>query len=289
MKVCGVWACVLVGLQASVASAAFADSLRLPDAQQEKILRFVPAEQGATFVPAPLEKQDIIISSPEITVQPKSEVDTKPEEELVEQPRPHDTPPVVIDDAASADPPHIPSNINVPTVENKNAEIKERIVEVPKMPSVPAETLRPVLTIEDILADPMKNGNPKSSKSDSQSLPQDTQKMDFLEGKWRCETDLINLENDSPIVFEFTFDKNGNGDARLKEKTGRIFSGSANAVLKNGILDIKVEKLATPNSSATYNGSNIQCRQKGATAICSGKNTGKPSVAWHNASFHRVK
>lgn len=290
MKVCGFLGSLFVGMQVCIVPSAFADSLRLPDAQQEEVSKSVPGKQGTTvIIPNAIEKNGVIITSPGITVQPGPGEDKAPDAELLESPLQQGTSPAVVDDILPTPSSRNRSTKDKPSSETKNAEPKEQIVNVKDVPVAPSETRRSTLTIEDILADPMKNKNLKPSKNDSLSLPKDTQKMDFLEGKWRCETDLINLENNSPVVIEFTFGKNGRGNARLKEKTGRVFSGSANAVLENGTLDIKVDKLVTPNSSAIYNGSNIQCKQKGAMAICSGKNTGKPAVSWDNASFHRVK
>lgn len=149
-------------------------------------------------------------------------------------------------------------------------------------------TRRPGITIEDILADPMKNKQ-DAERRDSLNLPKDTAKLDFLEGKWRCETDLINMETQEPIVMDFVFDREGKGTVRLREKTGRVFSGSAKATLKNNTLAIDVSKLKTAKSNTSYNGSRIQCQQKGQTAVCKGKNLGSPALEWNNATFHRLK
>lgn len=273
-----------------MAPCAFADSLRLPDVQQENLPKTIPAEQGRTvLVPEIVDKKKVIITSPETTVlQEPNEAKTS-DLEVLEHTNINNATSSPADDAHSRDHPSVPVNQEMLPVDNEKIVPEERIVNVKKPLDVPASKQQRALTIEDILADPMKNNDQDVRKKDSLSLSDNEQKMEFLEGKWRCETDLINLENNSPVIIDFTFDKNGKGTARLMENSGRVFSGSAKAGLKNGILDIKVAKLFTPGSSATYNGSNIQCKQKGATVVCSGKNTGNPSVSWHDASFRRVK
>lgn len=290
LVMCALWACILGVMLFCNATDTYADSLRLPDAQREEVSKPVIDERGGTVVaPDIVEKKDVIVISPDSILIPTPEGGKKADSEILENPNIEDNNHTVPDINVMQDSAPMPSTDELPLPNDKRNVPGETIINIKEDPIVPSTTQRPAMTIEDILADPMKNKDNASPKADSLSLPKDTRKLDFLEGKWRCETDLINLENNTPVIIDFTFDKNGKGNAKLKEKTGRVFSGSANAVLKNGVLDIKVARLVTPDSSASYNGSEIQCKQKGLSALCSGKNTGTPPVIWNNATFHRVK
>lgn len=269
---------------------AFADSLRLPDAPSSNKANANSTEsQTPVVAPDVVEKNRVILSPSEIIVHHKPGEENITNTETVENPSSQQATPPVVDDRSPTDSPVILSPIDLPKADDKEKATEEIIVNIQEDSVAQPVRGRPALTIEDILADPMKNNEKASAKNDSLNLPKDAQKMDFLEGKWRCETDLINLENNTPVAIDFTFDKNGKGFSQLKEKSGRIFTGSANATLKNGVLNISVGELVTPKGAAKYNGSVIQCRQKGSVAICSGKNTGNPPVAWNNATFKRIK
>lgn len=257
---CACVCCLCLGIHGRVANA---DSLRLPETPQDGVVVVKPVP-GDTIVVVPQE--DVMATEkqvPEPEHESKADDPVKTEERLPLQ-----------------------ENKEAPGIVIPVAPTKAVPLEVPieKKPEIQTRGR----SIEDILADPLKNKR-DAEKDVVLSIPDNADNVDFLEGKWRCETDLINLETNSPIVMEFVFDKSGKGHTRIREKDGRVFAGSATASLAGNTLNVKVGKLVTPKGGASYNGSNINCKQKGAVAVCSGKNTGTPAISWQNATFHRVK
>ena len=298
---------VACGVQPFGAALVWADSLRLLETKPETMTQQGAHESGKILeapavqveIPVVVEptQQEIIASPANDDVRPDNAdiitqmpVMVAPESETKDAVTPRESEKVVLPENES-----LPSELNVNDERKKLSQDNEKtplggrqqmqeIVPVIVQPQIQ----HPARTIEDILADPMKN-KMDAEKCDSLNLPSDASPMEFLEGKWRCETDLINMETNDPIVMDFVFDKKGKGLVSLKEKSGRIFSGSAKASLQNNILVMDVSRLKTTNSQATYNGSHVQCQQKGKAAVCKGKNVGKPPLEWDNATFYRVK
>lgn len=146
----------------------------------------------------------------------------------------------------------------------------------------------------DILADMADQLNAKNKRSQSSSsasmltLSQtEDGSMAFLEGRWLCNTGLARTTDNQPVKVEFAFDKNGKGEALVRERSGKVYKGSAEATFKNGTLRINTSRYYGPTQAdGTYSSSTIRCQNEGGYALCSGRNGG---VSWSNARFTRIK
>ncbi len=141
-------------------------------------------------------------------------------------------------------------------------------------------------TIEDVMSDLPQHADDVQQNQTALQLPEsknDTN-MSFLQGKWRCNTGLARVADNQPIVLEFNFNKNGQGQASVQEKSGQVYTASANATYRNGVLRINTSDYRSKNARGGYYKSFIQCRNEGSVAICSGENGG---IHWSNATFLR--
>ena len=129
-------------------------------------------------------------------------------------------------------------------------------------------------------------GNPTPKSEKTLILPKGNTSMDFLEGKWRCNTGLANAATNEPVVVEFTFNNNGKGSALVRERNGQLFHASANASMRGGKLRINTSMFRSRNSGRSYEKSFIECEDKGNRAICSGVNG---NIHWSGATFSRLK
>ena len=123
-------------------------------------------------------------------------------------------------------------------------------------------------------------------KTASLSLPVSGNSLDFLEGRWRCNTGLANATTNEPVVVEFTFNNHGKGSALVRERNGHVFQASANAVFKGGKLRINTSDYRSRTIGRRYEKSFIECVDKGRQAICSGVNG---NIHWAGATFTRLK
>ncbi len=145
-------------------------------------------------------------------------------------------------------------------------------------------------SIEDLLAgmsdDAAKRQNNAPKPGNSLVLPEDDSSMDFLQGKWRCNTGLVRTSDNQPIVMEFSFDGNGRGTSSIVEQSGRRYTASARAKYKKGRLTLNTSEFYSRKSPGRYPRHFLECRQSGAHALCSGENAG---IRWHGATFTRIK
>lgn len=110
--------------------------------------------------------------------------------------------------------------------------------------------------------------------------------MEFLQGRWRCNTGLARAADGEPVVVEFSFNKDGEGSAAIRERSGAVYTASAKATLRNGTLRINTSNFTSRNSRGLYHKSFIECRNQGPAAICTGENGG---TIWRDATFTRLK
>lgn len=110
--------------------------------------------------------------------------------------------------------------------------------------------------------------------------------MDFLAGKWRCNTGLVRSNDNEPVVVEFSFNNQGQGTASVREKSGVVYNASASANLRNGVLRINTSDFRSPNNRGGYHKTFVECRDEGNAAICNGENGG---IKWSGATFTRLR
>lgn len=128
--------------------------------------------------------------------------------------------------------------------------------------------------------------NSHAANSSRMVLPKSSSDTKFLQGSWRCNTGLVRTSDNRPVVVEFSFDKNGQGSAIIREHSGTIYKAGAKASMQKGILRINTSMFESHTSNGRYNKCFIECRDNGSRAICSGENGG---VRWDNATFTRIK
>lgn len=115
---------------------------------------------------------------------------------------------------------------------------------------------------------------------------QDDKSMEFLQGQWRCNTGLARAIDNQPVVVEFSFSKDGQGSAAIRERSGAVYTASAKATLRNGTLRINTSDFASRRARGGYMKCFIECRNQGSAAICTGENGG---TVWRDATFTRLK
>lgn len=129
-------------------------------------------------------------------------------------------------------------------------------------------------------------GKSHAANSSRMVLPKSGGDTKFLQGSWRCNTGLVRTSDNKPVVVEFSFDKNGQGSAIIREHSGTVYKAGAKASMQKGILRINTSMFQSHTSRSHYNKCFIECRDNGSQAICSGENGG---VRWDNATFTRIK
>ena len=130
---------------------------------------------------------------------------------------------------------------------------------------------------------------PKESKEQlALVLPKESNSMDFLKGRWRCNTGLVRTSDRQPVVVDFSFDGNGNGNSAIREMSGKTYQASARATYKNGRLRINTSDFYSSEARDKYMGQYLECRQSGARALCSGRSR-DGSTQWQNATFTRIR
>lgn len=126
----------------------------------------------------------------------------------------------------------------------------------------------------------------KEEEGASIQIPEEASNMNFLAGKWRCNTGLARASDNSPVVLEFTFNEDGKGRAVIREQSGKLYTASATGSLRNRILRINTSQFKSRESPQEYHKAFIECMDQGSRAICSGENGG---IKWSNATFTRIQ
>jgi hypothetical protein len=106
------------------------------------------------------------------------------------------------------------------------------------------------------------------------SIPEDAKRsgdMSFLEGCWTTITGLVNVRTREPIVYEYCFDKNGQGTASVTERSGRRCVAPTTArVDETGKLIIEDQSVLRCPQGDHYVSTRVQCESSsGGTAQCS--------------------
>ena len=230
---------------------------------------------------------------PDVIIEPDKPVVVTPEKPKEENPvKPvQDKPDVVIEPEKPA--------VVVPEKPKEETPVEPRQTETPKPAQPPlvevqlpmANATVPVTTpsIEDLLAGmAQEKPTPEVPVGREMSIPEKAKDLDFLKGKWRCNTGLFNTRTQEPVIVEFSFDKNGNGTVSTIEKSsGTAYSGKARGKLKNGGLAIACSEQRSRKKRDKYSSMQISCVQEGGHAICRGVNA--DGTRWDNATFVRIQ
>ena len=103
-------------------------------------------------------------------------------------------------------------------------------------------------------------------------IPKDVHDTSFLTGRWLCATGLFNSKTQEPVQVEFVFDAQGQGKGNIYEKN-EVCSGSAQAVLKDGVLKIEHDALLCAKSRSSYSPNAIVCTNVQGKTECRGRST----------------
>ncbi|MBQ7618405.1 MAG: hypothetical protein IJS50_05975, partial [Desulfovibrio sp.] len=158
---------------------------------------------------------------------------------------------------------------------------------------VPPKEAKPETNTEDLLAqlsETSPEAKPKDPPKESANLvlPKDDSSMNFLKGKWRCNTGLVRTTDGQPVVMEFAFDHKGKGTSTIIEKNGTVYKAQATALYKNGRLRINTSDFYAKSRRGRYLGQFMECRQAGGRAVCAGHDRNR-DVHWQNANFTRLR
>lgn len=158
------------------------------------------------------------------------------------------------------------------------------VTNFPEQTADPVAQQKAAPTIEDLLA-AVATSSP--SPESQLQIPKQAKDTKFLSGRWICSTGLFNISDRKPVVVEFSFDETGKGSSTIRELSGEVFTASARAEIKDGILRIKTGAYTSPKSSSVYGPNSISCTQGDQAANCSGTN---PSIStpWQ-ARFNKIQ
>lgn len=141
-------------------------------------------------------------------------------------------------------------------------------------------------TVADILGGMPELDTGTAPAEPALAIPESPANMDFLQGKWRCNTGLVRSSDNKPVVVEFSFGSDGTGNASIREESGKVFTASAKGSLNKQVLRINTSEFHAPGDNSVYFKTFIECRNQGEYAICSGENGG---IHWSDATFTRVQ
>lgn len=117
-------------------------------------------------------------------------------------------------------------------------------------------------------------------------IPEHAGNMEFLQGRWLCDTGLANIRTKEPVAFEFSFDAHGNGQGTVHEQND-VCTGKAKAALKEGLLHITLGPQQCRDPKKLYNSLEIVCKNaSGRGTQCQGTN--KDGTIW-DAYFNKTR
>jgi len=107
--------------------------------------------------------------------------------------------------------------------------------------------------------------------------------LGFLQGVWRCDTDLSTPQD--PVIVDYIFDASGKGQITVKT-TRKICSAGVKASLDaDGTLRIDSDPTIPCSSGNPIDGQRVECVGKGTQTTCTGVN--KTSNSTWKAKFYK--
>ena len=93
---------------------------------------------------------------------------------------------------------------------------------------------------------------------------------DFLNGRWRSSTGLMEADTGRPVVLEYAF-RNGKGQARIRRSDGTVCTGDVSATLRDKRLVLNNSIVRCPDG-AGFNPVKVECGiGKTSSSDCSGE------------------
>lgn len=124
---------------------------------------------------------------------------------------------------------------------------------------------------------------PRPKPSEELKIPEDARRrgdMSFMEGCWNNVTGLFNLKTKEPVVIEYCFGKDGEGEAIITEQNGRQCVAPAKASFDGqGKLQLEdLDDLRCPDGT-NYNRNRVQC-EAGTDGQASCEGISKDNHRW---------
>lgn len=127
---------------------------------------------------------------------------------------------------------------------------------------------------------------PVQPRAEELVLPERLERPDFLQGRWVCDTGLINNRTGEPVVVEFAFDAQGAGEGVVHEANDDC-AGAAQATVRDGELRIGLEPQRCRKTPGVYGRLQILCHSSAARkTLCTGTN--EDGTTW-DATFYKAR
>lgn len=109
-------------------------------------------------------------------------------------------------------------------------------------------------------------------KSNALEIPENAENLEFLAGRWLCETGLASTRTGEPVQVFFSFDDKGNGQATIIESSDQC-DGLAHARLEGKALHIEMRELQCRRQNTAYGKASINCENSASNqTLCVGRN-----------------
>lgn len=117
-------------------------------------------------------------------------------------------------------------------------------------------------------------------------IPDNAEDTSFMQGRWLCQTGLVNSRTEEPVQMAFEFGSNGRGEATIVQRSGPC-RGPAVAAIANGRLHIEIDEVVCTPPGANYARMSIYCENSsGKATVCKGEN--ENGTSW-DAVFHKMR
>ncbi|MFH2057398.1 MAG: hypothetical protein ABIJ59_00665 [Pseudomonadota bacterium] len=115
--------------------------------------------------------------------------------------------------------------------------------------------------------------------------------MDFIAGRWRCDTGLKNVKTGEPVKVVFAFDARGKGSIEIIESGESFLGGAKASITAQGELHVLSDPASNKaeNEGHRYSAVEVFCRQSensGSAIVCQGENLPEKKSKWP-AKFYR--
>ncbi|MBQ7584946.1 MAG: hypothetical protein IJU40_01690 [Desulfovibrionaceae bacterium] len=174
----------------------------------------------------------------------------------------------------------------VVSLDREIKSLQEKLANLEKEASLHLAKCKPQAPVVKPEVRPVPQAEPVVEKPKEQLvIPEKLENTSFLEGRWLCDTGLINSKTLEPVKVEFSFDKKGQGQGSIFEKND-ICRGKAKASIEGSVLHIEHGSLKCQKQDSSYTPNSINCQKNAlGNTECFGKN--KDGQTW-NAVFYKI-
>lgn len=129
---------------------------------------------------------------------------------------------------------------------------------------------------------------PPAQEGDALTIPAEavaSGSTDFLNGRWRSSTGLMEADTGRPVALEYDF-RNGKGQAKIRRSDGAVCTGDVSATFRDGNLVMDNSVVRCPDGAA-FSPVKIECGiGKTGSADCLGEQSegGKFTVKMHQTN-----